>query len=222
MKALNPFGYIEVATLTEKEPDDPKWICDEWSSEWTLKEDLDDLLDTIEEHVGEDPENFLDIKIEKIRNKTFMDTYIYDSPFDDIMNFFTKEECPVCEHLLVEADKVEKVGKFCSNHDCSYVDEKYTEYIENKRKLYERKEEPCIRLHDVGLNLKNFCKKYGIQLRDRDIKPCVVCKKEVVPSDWFLIKSGMAVISYEHENCKNNPCIMVPFSEKAKKQWSIL
>lgn len=225
MKKLDTFGHVEVALLTEKYPKNPQWLCDFYTCEWTLKEDLDELLKTIEDHVEKDPRRFMDIKIEKLSNHKFMEEYIYGNPFDDDQSVYSREECPECSHLLVDAEKDEDSGRFCSNHDCSYVDEKLkTLQEEEKAKLKRIKENPSPRVHDIGLSLEQFCEKYGIDLsRHSEMKKCVRCKKEIVPTDWFLMmKPGMAVVSYEHEDCDNGPCVMVPFSKKAKKEWSDL
>lgn len=222
MKALNPFGYTEVATLSEKDSENPQWICDSWTSEWVFKDDLDDYLKTIEDHVEKDPKTFLNIEVKKIRNKDFMDEYVYGCPTDDDLSAYTKEECPECGHLLAEADKYDKIGKFCTNHECSFLDDKYTKYLkeeeEERRKL---RENPSPEFREVGLSLEGFCEKYGVHLKGREMETCTVCKQKIKPVDWYLM-GGYAVVSYKHDNCNNGPCVMVPYSKKEKEAWGNL
>lgn len=73
----------------------------------------------------------------------------------------------------------------------------------------------------VGETWQEFVKKNGI--RTDGTNKCVICKKEFSePTDWHYFKDT-AVVSWKHDNCRNNgPCKAMVTGESAKEITHIM
>lgn len=208
MKKVNPFVYINQYFYTND--NDVHWWIDEDELE-TFKSDWEEEIKSGEMYSTE---------TRKIKGNDYNKWLIENCPFGDYEGDFVDEECPKCDHILVRpTDEIYK-DRFCSNFECDYENEHFSN--RKTKEMEEResnKSKPDIKVIE-NLEYKEFCEKYGIRSSSYT-KECVICKKIVGVKSWYLIK-GYAVVSYEHDDCKNaGPCVAVPIG-KTKETWNNL
>lgn len=187
---------------------------------WVNEDELDRYVENFKEDIEEGDVFIKESRI--INGKTFNEELI-GSVFGDFEGYLIDEECPECSHLLVTPEGGLDSRKFCSNYDCNYANEAFTEWQKEDelhwKQLREAPPSPIFR--EVGLDLGGFIEKYGFS----DIKPlreCTVCLRQIPINDFF-VQGGYAMITYVHEDCSNGgPCVAIPIGKEKDKWNSIL
>jgi len=205
---------------------------------WIDDEDLEDFKETWSDAFEEENEEYK-AKITDTRElsgKEWNEWWI-GGTYGDCEGIITNEPCPKCEHILVDPEELEEpTARFCSNHECDYINEAYEAYSKKLKKTFSRdsNEPPEIKIRLEGEDVFQFCKRVGLQMDARNDKfyikdntywsPCIVCKKDIPVSDFYIgQRSGFAVVHFSHEDCSNGgPSVGVPFKQKTKDEWDNL
>ena len=221
MKRLPTFGHIKFYYVTEVVPEgeEPKWMT-EYGYEIVDydKDSVQSWLDDVKGNLDNMPD--FNFELRKMRNVDYMKKHVIDQPFDDLSNRFVDEECPECSHLLVmHSDN----GKFCSNHDCPYMDEDFRKYKESFK--VDRSAPPSPKFREAGQTIEEFMEKYGFKPLSEDLDRCVECNERPEVSDFYRTKSG-AFIEYLNghaEDCTNKgPCQIRPLGDFIKRNRDAL
>lgn len=236
MKKKNPFERFKQYYYTDSEFDANGEITSHGDINWWIdEEDLEDFKEMWEEQIAAG--EVVRLEEREINGKQYNE-WINGNIFGDYEGTFVDEECPECQHLLINPDNIQHTldedkefvrvqpsdkDRFCSNSECSYESPEQIAYRKSDNDywnwLHEQPELPKFR--EPGQTLEEFCQQYEFS----DIKnptTCTVCKRQVPVSDFYRNKLG-AFISYEHDDCSNGgPTIIRPLGKEAEKWGKLL
>lgn len=216
MKKKSPFGktrWIEIREVVEKEGDEQFFT--EYGYEHAELDSAEDTMRMVAEHVS--PGTVISFTVREMKNWEYNKKHVIGTIWGDHEGVVVDENCPKCEHLLIFDDSHE--GKYCSNHDCGYIDEDY-----EKNAFKPRDKDNKGRTLYVNEPVEEFAKKHGIELFDRKRgEKCVKCKThDVKYTKCGITKTGdgssYAFVAGECI-CKNKYSIAVPFNDSAKNFW---
>jgi hypothetical protein len=204
---------------------------------WVDSDELEDIKCMFSESFENGSAVITDEKV--ISGKEWNEWWL-GSTFGDCEGVFVNELCNICSHLLVdpemelESDNTPVIdARFCSNSDCSYANDSYIKAneanAEYRKDLRDAPPEMQIRL--AGENVFDFAKRVGLVMDKKEgistmddtyWTDCVVCKKSVPVSDYYIGQStGFAAIHFSHNDCSNSgPSIGTPFKRSAKLEWN--
>ncbi len=156
--------------------------------------------------------------------------------FGDYEGEFVNEVCE-CGHLLIKPNRHEdyftETERHCS--DCEWENNEMTMFwAKNKEEwkgFRDPNKPPELKLRLAGEDIFDFAKRVGLQLEKRDkfyIKDdnywteCVVCERTIPADDFYIGQgTGMAMITFSHDDCKNGgPCVATPFKKETKEKWN--
>ncbi|NRA76828.1 MAG: hypothetical protein HRU18_01360 [Pseudoalteromonas sp.] len=206
---------------------------------WIDEEDEADFLETFSDAVEDGSLKKTDTRV--INGKQWNEWWI-GGVYGDYEGKIVNEECPKCGHVLVDPemdyDKNDEPvidARFCSNHDCDYVNESFKKASDANDKYWEdlRNKPPEKQIRVAGETVFEFVERVGLSLDKRSgVKkckdyywmPCSICGQTIPNSDFYIGQdTGFATVFFGHtcEDGKNvnYPSVGTPFKKEAKEKW---